>query len=144
MMLVVTKKQDKTFYLADNLDGFLDVTDHPVMIQAGQGLRDSQPTANIKSINGVQKVQVKFINQSYQQLKVNWIDHNGQQKTYCSLNNNGSWSVNTFASHPWAFVDNKGNVLKVLTVLYASKPSMYFIIKADQNKSIEFVEIDQE
>ncbi len=68
---------------------------------------------SLKSANGA-SVKLNFVNNSGSTAKVYWLDSSGKRKVYdASLANKGTYSINTFITHPWVITDAKDNCLKI-------------------------------
>ena len=74
-------------------------------------------TGSIHSLSAATETRVKFINgDKDRNYDVYWIDYGGKPVRYKSLVPGEEYEQSTYVSHPWAFVDNTGNVLKRLYV----------------------------
>ena len=69
--------------------------------------------ANVKSKNSNTPVKVTFVNKSGEFRGVMWADFNGKLVAYANLQPGQSYTVNTFATHPWIFTDGPGNCVKM-------------------------------
>lgn len=59
----------------------------------------------LKSLNQDYKSFIRFINTTSYRVEVIWIDYNGRAKLYHTLDPNEGYSINTFATHPWIFIE---------------------------------------
>lgn len=66
---------------------------------------ENQDQLMLRSINNQHRSFVKFINQTFRQVRLYWIDYQGNAVSYGSLPPGGYLDINTFATHPWIFVD---------------------------------------
>jgi hypothetical protein len=66
-----------------------------------------------KSKNSTTPVTVTFFNNSGEFRSVMWADFSGNLKNYAKLNPGQSYTVNTFATHPWIFTDGPGNCVEM-------------------------------
>ncbi len=58
-------------------------------------------------------VQVTFVNRSGSYRGVLWINFKGGRKQYAGLNPGQSFTISTFVTHPWMFVDGPGNCIEM-------------------------------
>lgn len=65
------------------------------------------PRSILKSLNQNYKSFVRFINTTNYRVEVIWIDYNGHAKLYKTLMPNEEYNINTFATHPWIFVEEE-------------------------------------
>ena len=68
---------------------------------------------NVKSQNSNTPVTVTFVNKSGEYRGVMWADFNGKLVPYANLNPGASYTVKTFATHPWIFTDGPGNCVEM-------------------------------
>jgi hypothetical protein len=68
---------------------------------------------NVKSKNSNTPVRVTFVNKSGAFRGVMWADFNGKLVPYANLQPGQSYTVNTFATHPWVFTDGPGNCVEM-------------------------------
>ena len=68
---------------------------------------------NVKSKNSNAPVRVTFVNKSGAFRGVMWADFNGKLVPYANLQPGQSYTVNTFATHPWIFTDGPGNCVEM-------------------------------
>lgn len=137
IMMIVTMKSNtnRTFYLADCLNGAIDISTNMYYVQPGLNYLDNNQSPSLRSIHSNEKISVRFTNQSAKTVKLNWINFKGQQQKYVDLPPGNIWDVDTFATHPWAFVVD-GVVQKVLTILTNKCDKKEYIIKDAVNQSI--------
>ena len=70
-------------------------------------------STNVKSKNSNTPVKVTFVNKSGAFRGVMWADFNGKLVPYANLQPGQSYTVNTFATHPWVFTDGPGNCVEM-------------------------------
>jgi hypothetical protein len=58
-------------------------------------------------------VTVTFRNNSGAFRGVMWIDFNGRPVDYANLNAGGTFTINTYMTHPWMFTDGPGNCIEM-------------------------------
>ena len=104
-------------------------------MQNGLQLLDNHQSPCLRSIHSNESIGVRFTNQSTKTLKVNWINFQGKQVKYTDLAPGCVWDVNTFATHPWAFVID-GVVQQVVTILTNKCQKKEYIIKDGVNQGI--------
>lgn len=61
--------------------------------------------ADIKSLNSNTEASVVFINRTLRKVKMLWINHRGELKSYGILKPLHIQEMRTFFTHPWMFVD---------------------------------------
>ena len=61
-----------------------------------------------RSTNSNTSVNLTFRNSTDQKLTAFWLNFEGQRVRYADISPGRSWSVDTFAGHPWAFVTEHG------------------------------------
>ena len=66
-----------------------------------------------QSKNSNTPVKVTFVNKSGAFRGVMWADFNGKLVPYANLQPGQSYTVNTFATHPWIFTDGPGNCVEM-------------------------------
>jgi hypothetical protein len=66
-----------------------------------------------RSRNSDVPVTVTFQNQSDGYRGIVWIDFNGRPVEHANLNPGESFTINTYATHPWMFTDGPGNCLEM-------------------------------
>ncbi|XP_057338199.1 von Hippel-Lindau tumor suppressor homolog [Microplitis mediator] len=59
----------------------------------------------LRSIEDRHKAFVRFVNTTQYPIEVLWINYNGQAVRYSILQASGTLDINTFATHPWIFVE---------------------------------------
>ena len=70
-----------------------------------------------KSQNSNTPVTVTFYNKSGEYRGVMWADFKGKWVSYANLEPGQSYTVNTFATHPWVFTDGPGNCIEMWVAL---------------------------
>jgi hypothetical protein len=83
----------------------------------------------VRSKNSNTPVIMTFVNKSGEYRGVMWADFNGKLVSYANLNPGQSYTVNTFATHPWIFTDGPGNCVEMF-VARAGTKSFTLKIKA--------------
>ena len=127
------KGMNKVFYLADGMNGGIDITTKQSFIQSGNSLKDGLNT-NLRSIHAKQKTPLKFTNKSNKNVKINWINYQGKQVTYMKkLAPGKTFSINTFATHPWALIVD-GKVAQVFQFLTNKEKQKTYTIKNGKGK----------
>jgi hypothetical protein len=66
-----------------------------------------------RSRNSDVPVTVSFQNQSGATRGVMWIDFNGRPVDYANLAPGGTFTINTYMTHPWMFTDGPGNCIEM-------------------------------
>ncbi len=74
-----------------------------------------------KSKNSNTPVKMTFVNKSGEYRGVMWADFNGKLVSYANLNPGQSYTVNTFATHPWIFTDGPGNCVEMFIARAGTK-----------------------
>ena len=74
-----------------------------------QEVEENPPVLPYKSIHSFVKSPVRFINRTGREVRVIWINYEGQEVCYSTLLTNGQQGMNTFVTHPWIAVDAKTN-----------------------------------
>jgi VHL beta domain len=69
-------------------------------------------STHVKSKNSNTPLKVTFVNKSGAFRGVMWADFNGKLVPYANLQPGQSYTVNTFATHPWIFTDGPGNCVE--------------------------------
>lgn len=71
---------------------------------------ESSPNASPRSVHSRTGTPVRFTNHSRSRVKVFWLDYQGSQVLYSTLEpSNGFYDVNTYVTHPWIAVDEQTN-----------------------------------
>jgi von Hippel-Lindau disease tumor suppressor protein len=70
-------------------------------------------STHVKSKNSNTPLKVTFVNKSGAFRGVMWADFNGKLVPYANLQPGQSYTVNTFATHPWIFTDGPGNCVEM-------------------------------
>lgn len=68
---------------------------------------------NKVSLNSDVPVSMTFVNKSDGYRGVLWVGFDGETKEYTALNPGQSFSINTFVTHPWMFIDGPGNCVEM-------------------------------
>jgi von Hippel-Lindau disease tumor suppressor protein len=68
---------------------------------------------HVKSLNSNTPVTVTFLNKSGEFRGVKWVDFKGKWVSYAKLNPGQSYTVNTYATHPWVFTDGNGHCVEM-------------------------------
>lgn len=68
-------------------------------------IMDHPPT--LRSLNSVHRAFVRFINTTRKNVKIYWIDFQGQNQFYKKLSQGEFVDINTFVTHPWIFVEEE-------------------------------------
>ncbi|MGH1352280.1 MAG: hypothetical protein ACRBBN_15935 [Methyloligellaceae bacterium] len=76
-------------------------------------------------------VRVTFVNQSGAYRSVLWVNFKGGVKQYAGLNPGQSFTINTFASHPWMFTDGPGNCIE----MYMPRPGQRAFVLTAPNRN---------
>lgn len=63
----------------------------------------------LRSLAWEKPCELTIVNELQGVVKVYWINYDGDAEFYGALNPGGAWSVQTFESHPWRFVDAASN-----------------------------------
>src|ERR1700704_15759 len=67
----------------------------------------------VMSQNSNTPLKVTFANKSGEYRGVMWVDFSGKWVSYANLNPGQSYTVSTFATHPWVFTDGPGNCVEM-------------------------------
>ncbi|XP_025155354.1 von Hippel-Lindau tumor suppressor homolog isoform X2 [Harpegnathos saltator] len=68
---------------------------------------DEDQESLLRSISNQHRSFVKFINQTFRPVRLYWIDYQGNAVNYGDLSPGDYIDINTFATHPWIFVDKE-------------------------------------
>lgn len=68
---------------------------------------------NLRSQSSAEPTSIAAHNLRAGRVEVYWLDFSGHRKKYGEINPGGRWSMSTFATHPWVFVDELGAVIGV-------------------------------
>ena len=82
-------------------------TEHHIAKANFSDLKDQVDTlkkeiGDLRSESGSTETTIKFINKTDQKIKVNWVDYNGNEISYATLNPGDSHDQQTYVTHPWA------------------------------------------
>lgn len=95
---------------------------------------DPPPTRSLHSMIGTP---VRFINRSRSRVKVLWLNYQGEQVLYSTLDpSNGRYDVNTFVTHPWIAVEQETNAVMLLNfrkIYYPAAPEIRPIEAENRN-----------
>ncbi|WP_319531623.1 hypothetical protein [uncultured Cohaesibacter sp.] len=65
------------------------------------------------SQNSNQPVRVTFVNRSGEYRSAMWINFQGQPIHYADIQPGASYTIDTYVTHPWMFVDGPGNCIEM-------------------------------
>ena len=68
---------------------------------------------HIKSLNSKTPLTVTFVNKSGEFRGVKWVDFKGKWVSYAKLTPGQSYTVKTYATHPWVFTDSNGDCVEM-------------------------------
>jgi hypothetical protein len=68
---------------------------------------------HVKSLNSNTPLTVTFVNKSGEFRGVKWVDFNGKWVSYAKLHPGQSYTVKTYATHPWVFTDSNGDCVEM-------------------------------
>ncbi len=80
-----------------------------------------------RSVDSRTTVTVTFSNTTQSPIEVLWLDYEGQEKHYGSIEAGREWRQQTFATHPWRFKQD-GRVVSAYTA--TENPQQYYVIEA--------------
>lgn len=90
--------------------------------------------SNPRSIHSRIATSVRFINHSGSHVKVLWLNYQGEQVLYSTLEpSNGYYDVNTFVTHPWVAVEEGTNhqmLLNSRQIYFPSPPEVPHAVMA--------------
>jgi uncharacterized caspase-like protein len=69
---------------------------------------------SLKSLVGDQSVMVTFRNLLSETISTYWLDYTGKRVFYQRINAGGSYTQQTYISHPWVLVDGRGQCRKII------------------------------
>jgi hypothetical protein len=69
---------------------------------------------SLKSLTGDDSVTVTFQNLSNEAISIYWLDYTGNRVFYRRINGGGSYTQQTYISHPWMLVDANGQCRKII------------------------------
>ena len=73
------------------------------------------PTRSPRSLHSRIGTPVRFINRSRSRVKVLWLNYQGEQVLYSTLEpSNGRYDVNTYVTHPWIALEESTNAAMLL------------------------------
>jgi hypothetical protein len=73
-----------------------------------QGCRN---LGGLRSVSGNQKVAVNFVNRTIGNVKIIWINYNGNKILYGTLAPNQNWNQVTYVTHPWLILNSSNDCL---------------------------------
>ena len=73
------------------------------------------PRSSPRSLHSTIGTPVRFINRSRSRVKVLWLDYQGEQVLYSTLEPlSGPYDVNTYVTHPWIALEETTNAVMLL------------------------------
>ncbi|NMG37901.1 hypothetical protein GRZ55_01450 [Chelativorans sp. ZYF759] len=66
---------------------------------------------NLRSANGNTTSSIAFFNQTRSPVNVLWINYEGQRQFYAEIQPGGTWSTQTYVTHPWVIEHESGGCL---------------------------------
>ena len=73
------------------------------------------PRPSPRSLHSTTGAPVRFINRSRSRVKVLWLDYQGEQVLYSTLEPlSGRYDVNTYVTHPWIALEETTNAVMLL------------------------------
>ena len=91
----------------------------PSSARAGQ--RSCAESRSLRSEHSREPTKITFINRSGMYRGLNWIDFQGQSKSYGGLNSGEKKTLNTFRTHPWMITTGPGDCIQI--ILPAAEPA---------------------
>ena len=92
----------------------------------------------VRSIHSRIATSVRFINHSESHVNVLWLNYQGEQVLYSTLEpSNGYYDVNTFVTHPWIAVEEETNHLMLLNsrqIYFPTPPQIGHSETDDENQ----------
>lgn len=74
-----------------------------------------QPSTSPRSLHARIGTPVRFINRSRSRVKVLWLNYQGEQVLYSTLEpSHGRYDVNTYVTHPWIALEESTNAVMLL------------------------------
>jgi len=65
----------------------------------------------LRSTDGIQSVNLSFLNKTRKAIKIIWIDYHGAHVPYKTLLPNQVFNQRSYVTHPWLVTDTSGNCL---------------------------------
>jgi hypothetical protein len=90
-------------------------------------------TPAVRSLNSNTPALMTFVNQSDQPIDCYWIDFGGQRQLYKRLDAGGSYTQQTYLTHPWLITDANGHPWNVYL---PEAPSRTVYLQAPNNAVI--------
>ena len=76
---------------------------------------NTPPSTSPRSLHSRIGTPVRFINRSRSRVKVLWLNYQGEQVLYSTLEpSNGRYDVNTYVTHPWIALEEPTNAVMLL------------------------------
>lgn len=74
-----------------------------------------EPSTSPRSLHAKIGTPVRFINRSRSRVKVLWLNYQGEQVLYSTLEpSHGRYDVNTYVTHPWIALEESTNAVMLL------------------------------
>lgn len=108
-------------FLAGPGVGIPEVSAQTVPSSARAGHRSCAEGAGLRAEHSREPTKITFVNKSGMYRGINWIDFQGQFKTYGGLNSGEKKSINTFRTHPWMITNGPGDCIEI--ILPAAEPA---------------------
>jgi hypothetical protein len=95
----------------------------------------SNADASLKSLNSNTPTLITFINRSTEPVDIYWLDFGGNRQLYKTLEAGGSYTQQTFLTHPWLVTDARGKPWNVYMpeaqprTIYLQAPSSALIAR---------------
>jgi len=64
---------------------------------------------SVRSANSQQKAVLELQNKTRGKVSIYWLDYKGDRRFYTAINAGRSYKQQTYATHPWVAVDDRGN-----------------------------------
>lgn len=98
---------------------------------------EAPPSRSLHSLIGTP---VRFINRSRSRVKVLWLNYQGEQVLYSTLEpSNSRYDVNTYVTHPWIAVEEETNAVMLLNfrkIYYPVAPEIRRIEAEHRNEYV--------
>ncbi len=93
----------------------------PVPSSARASSMSCSQVRGLRSLHSREPTKVTFVNQSGMYRGLNWIDLQGNVKSFGGMNSGETKTVDTFRTHPWMISTGPGDCIQV--IMPAAEPS---------------------
>jgi len=89
------------------------------------------PGRPLKSLNNRIASPVVFVNNSGKTINLKWLDYDGKEVPFASLESNNCLEVNTYVTHPWIATDEQTNETMLLNFRKTYFPDQPLVRRVD-------------